>query len=362
MAKSISPEVNAGVHSNIGMDFQKNCTIYLFLEKYEQLKDESYFIILEHHEDVIFGFLDAKSMLSKIETYQAKKSSTKWTMSGLFEIIQKITITSQAILDDPHPKIGGFVQENYFATNNTIELKCKIQKQTYSHTINESTERFKYINLDQNIKVAISKGNNEITFTPQNILNLENLHFRFIDLGRTPKSQLEQLNGKFVNVFGEKILDHKAALYTMFYALEEIERELNQGNIAQLNDNKKRIESTQINGILKILTDKKRAYDFWRKKSEEICEALDVSILDQTMFGLHYENSFDKFKDINESEHKKIYDFVKNNTQIFGAYSSDKKCVRGFLDVFNMQKSTTLQSLQLKAIIAAAYTEVKNLL
>ncbi|TVR79680.1 MAG: hypothetical protein EA412_06115, partial [Chitinophagaceae bacterium] len=132
MTNNYKSEVNAGVHTNIGMDFQKNCTIYLFLEKYNQLQNQKYFIILEHLEDVIFGYLDNQAELSKIETYQAKKSSSKWINSGLLEIIKKIAETSQSVLNDPHPKAEDFSQDNFFATNNTIELKCKVNKQQYS--------------------------------------------------------------------------------------------------------------------------------------------------------------------------------------------------------------------------------------
>jgi len=362
MTNNYNYEVNAGVHTNIGMDFQKNCTIYLFLEKYNSLKNQRYFIILEHLEDIVFGYLDNPTEISKIETYQAKKSSSKWTNSGLLEIIKKITETSESVLNDPHPKASHFNQENFFATNNTIELKCKVSNQNYNCLVNESTESYRYSDLDQNIKDKIQKGSNEINFTPENILNLENLNFRFIDLGRTPKAQLEQLNGKFVSVFGNNINDHKAALHTFYYALVKIEREFNQGNVAKLSDNKKRIESTEIDTLINVLTNKKKAFDFWRDKKDELCEELNINLFDVTMFELHYENSFDKFKDIKESEHQKIFDFVEKNQQIFKNHYTDRACIASFLSSFNREKSSTFSDLQLKSTIAAAYIEVKNTL
>src|SRR5699024_1375558 len=104
MTNNYNPEVNAGVHSNIGMDFQKNCTIFLLLEKYNQLHHQKYFIILEHLEDIVFGYIENQTEISKIETYQAKKSSSKWTMNSLLEIIKKIAETSQSVLNDSHRK------------------------------------------------------------------------------------------------------------------------------------------------------------------------------------------------------------------------------------------------------------------
>ncbi|MCR1027002.1 hypothetical protein [Cellulophaga baltica] len=362
MAVKHNSEINAGVHANIGMDFQKNCTIYLFLEKYDDLKNQKYFIVLEHLEDIVFGFLENDTELSKIETYQAKKSSKKWTTGNILEIIKKIAETSQSILDDTLPKTSTFNQENYFATNHTIELKSTIKKKDYVCTVNESNEAYEYKNLNQNIKDKLLKGNKNVIFDSENKANFETLNFRFIDLGRTYKSQLDQLNGMFTSVFGDSITDHKAALHTFYYALKKIENRLNQGNSAKLSDNKKRIESYEIQNILNILTTKKLAFDFWRDKGEEIRQELNINIFDATIFELHYENSFDKFKDINESEHQKIFDFVENNKQIFKKHSLDKDCMSDFINSFNKEKSSTLSSLQLKATIVAAYIEIKNTL
>ncbi len=362
MANNNKSEVNAGVHTIVGMDFQKNATIYLFLEKYNSLKNQRYFIILEHLEDIVFAYMDNQSELSKVETYQAKKSTSKWTNSDVLEIIKKITETSQSVLNDPHPKKIDFAQENFFITNNTIELNCKVGKKNITCRVNESNEVFKYSDLDQHIKIKLQGGSNDVKFTLENISNLETLHFKFIDLARTPKAQLEQLNGKFVTVFGESIIDHKAALHTFYFALVEIEREFNQGNVARLSDNKKRIDSTEIETLINLLTNKKKAFDFWREKKDELCEKLSINMLEVTMFELHYENSFDKFKDIKESEHQKIFDYVTKNKQIFTTNFSERDCIASFYSSFNNEKSTTLSELQLKATIAAAYIEVKNTL
>src|SRR5699024_3674690 len=145
---------------------------------------------------------------------------------------------------------------------------------------NETNENYKYTDLNENIRTKIENGSNKVNFTSENISNFDTLHFKFIDLGRTPKAQFEQLNGKFVTVFGDKIVDHKAALHTLYNALMKIEREFNQGNVAKLSDNKKRINSNEIDTIINILTNKKKAFDFWRQKKEELCEELDINLYD----------------------------------------------------------------------------------
>lgn len=355
-------DINAGVHANIGMDFQKNCTIYLFLEKYEELQHQKYFIALEHHEDVILGYLDNHDVIEKIETYQAKKSSIKWTISSVIEILKKITEMSQALLDDPSPKSKCFSQKNYFATNNTIELKCTFQDQDYSCIINEVTNDHSYPNLNSKIKDRILQGNKKIKLTAQNKTNLATLRFRYIDLSRTAKSQFEQLCGKFRTTFPKSIADHQAALQAFFWSLKEIESVFNQGNLAFLSDRSKRLESDKIEEILSVLTLKSLAYEFWRNKNGEICKKLKIAVSEQIIFQLHYENSFDNFKDKTESEHKKIYDFIKYKTNILDNYYSDEDCILAFYNAFVEENSTTLHNLQLKAVIAAAYFEIRNTL
>ncbi|WP_221628815.1 hypothetical protein, partial [Elizabethkingia anophelis] len=92
----------------------------------------------------------------------------------------------------------------------------------------------------------------------------------FIDLGRNTKSQLDLLTGKFKSVFGNSILDHTAARDTLIYHLKEIESTYNQRDFPKLSDKNKKIDSSQINAIINILTTKNLALEFCRKKVEKI--------------------------------------------------------------------------------------------
>lgn len=83
-------DTNSGVQANVGFDFQRNTCLYLFLEKYNTLKNLNYFIMLEHYDDIVFGFLNLNGELTNVTTYQAKKSSKVWTTNQIYEIIQKI--------------------------------------------------------------------------------------------------------------------------------------------------------------------------------------------------------------------------------------------------------------------------------
>lgn len=361
MTENTKITVNSGVQTNVGMEFQKHCTLYLLLENYQTIKNKKYFIILEHLEDIVFGYIDDNDLLTEIETFQAKKATNKWSLNKLLEILKKIAEVSQTIIDDPILKYSTFFQTNYFATNHTIELKSdKISGIVHTETINETNTDVKYSDLNNNIKKKILDGNSSVVFSNIDKINIEKLSLKFIDLSRTPGNQIEQLYGKSRVVLGNQIQDHKAGIDTLLFYLKSIESKFNQGGIALLSDKTKRIESAEIRKIFNILTDKKLAYDFWRDKEKEICKALKISLFDRTQFKLHYLNSFDNFKDLKESEHKKIYDFIESSKSIFRNHTDEEDCILEFYEEFNKRKTTTFRDVQLKAVISAGFVAISN--
>src|SRR3989344_7302398 len=114
--------INSGVQANVGFDFQRNTCIYVFLNNYHNLKNQEYFIMLEHYDDIVFGFLNSSGELSQVTTYQAKKSSTVWTTNKIYEVIQKISNSGIEILKDSLKKSLDYNQVQHFITNNTIAL------------------------------------------------------------------------------------------------------------------------------------------------------------------------------------------------------------------------------------------------
>lgn len=348
---------NSGVQANVGFDFQRNTCIYVFLEKYNTLKTQEYFIILEHYDDIVFGFLNQKGELSEVTTYQAKKSSNVWTTNKVYEIIQKISDSGIELLKDKIKKSVDYNQSHFFITNHTIALdyKCLTTNKKKKVYINETNETLAYSSLNEDCKTALKEGNSKIKFNSEQIKHFENLNFSFVDLGRNTKSQLLLLTGKFKEVFGNTILDHKAARDTFIYHLKEIESTYNQGDIPQLNDTYKRLESTKIDDILKILTTKKLALDFCRKKAERICEELNINVFEAMSFELDFENSLEEFKDLKQGEHQKIIRFIENKKSVIVEFTNDILCIKELYNLFLKEKNSTLNSNQLKASIAAGY-------
>lgn len=348
---------NSGVQANVGFDFQRNTCIYVFLDKYVSIKNQEYFIMLEHYDDIVFGFLNSNGELSQVTTYQAKKSSKIWLTNQVFEIIQKISNSGIEILKDSLKKSSDYNQSQHFITNNTIVLdyQCSIEKKTKKIYVNETNESINYTSLNSDCQKSLKKGNSEIKFDIEQIDHFKNLNFTYIDFGRNTKSQLELLRGKFETVFGKSIIDHTAARDTLIFHLKEIESTYNQGDIPKLSDKHKRLESSKIDAILKTLTTKNLALDFCRKKSEKICEELSINVFDAMSFELDFENSLDEFKDLKQGEHQKIIQFIENKKGIFTNFTNDVLCIKELHSLFLKEQNSTLNSLQLKASMAAGY-------
>jgi hypothetical protein len=348
---------NSGVQANVGFDFQRNTCIYVFLDNYIDLRNKEYFIMLEHYDDIVFGFLNAKGELSQVTTYQAKKSTTVWTTNQVYEIIQKISNSGIEMLKDSINRSGDYKQSQHFISNHTIALdyKSSTEQKTKKVYINETNESIAYTSLNLDCQNSLKKGNSEITFSKEQIDHFENLNFTYIDLGRNTKSQLELLRGKFETVFGKSIIDYTAARDTLIFHLKEIESTYNQGDIPKFNDKHKRLESAKIESILKILTTKKLALDFCRKKSEKICEELSINVLDAMSFELYFENSLDEFKDLKQGEHQKIIRFIENKKSIFLNFTNDVQCIKKLYNLYLKEQNSTLNSTQLKASMAAGY-------
>lgn len=348
---------NSGVQANVGFDFQRNTCIYIFLEKYDILKDLNYFIMLEHYDDIVFGFLNLNNELSEITTYQAKKSSKVWTTNQLYEIIQKICKSGIELLKDDLKKSLDYNQSHHFITNNTISIdyKCTASNKKKKIYINETNESLKYSTLNPDCQDSLMKGNNEIQFNSDQLSHFQNLNFSYIDLGRNTKSQLELLTGKFKSVFGKSIVDHTAARDTIIHHLKEIESTYNQDDIPKLSDAKKKIDSSKINEILNVITTKNLALELCRKKADKICHELSINVFDAMTFELDFENSLDKFKDLRQGEHQKIIQFIENKKKIFLNYTNDVLCIKELYDLFIKERNSTLSQLQIKAAISAGY-------
>ncbi len=352
---------NSGVHANVGMEFQKHCVILILLENYHTYKAQNFFIILEHHEDIIFGFVNDKNELELLNAYQAKKSSRDWTRSSLLEILSKLIVNISFIRSDSIPKTSSCEINQHFTTNNDIVLKTTKSTVDHIDRVNETNPLIKYSSVNQPTKDYIEdKLKKKYGHTAVQLKDLNEVSFHYVDLNRKAKEQRQLLIGKIAELFEDKIADHKAAYSTLMYFLNESEKKYNQAGKPSLLDYDKRIESTEIFSAFKILTTKAKAFDIWRDKEYKFSQILNIGVFENKVFELHFENSFDKFKDLTEAEHQKIYSFVESKEQDLLLLTSDEDCLEKLVKTARKEINSKLLEVEFKAALCAAYLQFKE--
>jgi hypothetical protein len=343
---------NSGVDGSGGYEFQKHCALYIFLEKYQDIKDSKYFICLEHHEDFLFCYLDKNELIDYIETYQAKKSSKKWTLTKEFnEIIKKILEVGIDLSNDNSKKTKTYFHNLHFLSNHEINLSKSIKRKIYKNTVNERSSKIKFDELCKEIKDEILSLTD--TSTKHEI---NNLIFSYIDFAKTFTSQKHNLVGMFCDVFEDKVLDPKASVMTLLSLFRAAENTLNQNNIVSLMDKSKRVESEDINKTLKIITSKQKTFDAWRRQKNKYSSILKIPIKDRSHFELEFENAFDYIKDLNQVEHQKINNFV-NGIDLSDCYTSEEGLEKIIIK-FNDEYNTQFDSITIKASILSSYIQL----
>ena len=351
----IKQYANSGVDGASGYEFQKHCALYIFLEQYEEIKDKKYFICLEHYEDFLFCYLTRDELIEKIETYQAKKSSKKWTMnnSTFKDIVKKILQVGNDLKNDQTLKTINYTHNLHFSSNYEISLTKKIQKKTIENIINERNEIVKYNDLYKEIQDELL---DLVDVNTKNEIN--NLSFKYIDLNKTHQMQERVLVGMFNNIFGEKVRNHKASVLTLLSLFRDVENTLNQKNIISLMDKSKRVDSEQINRALNIITTKQKAFEDWKEKKNIYAPLLKISTMERNNFELHFENAFDYLKDLKQTEHQKIFNFVRK-IDLSNCYT-DEDSLKLIIDDFKLTNSTQFDDLTVKATILASYIQIRE--
>ncbi|GAA4393971.1 hypothetical protein [Hymenobacter koreensis] len=355
--QSPNTDANAGVQAGVGFDFQRNTCVYILLDQYNLLKNQNYFVMLEHYDDIVFAFNNDEGEISEVKIYQAKKSATVWTVGQLYEILTKMCDAGIGVMNDKLSKASDYCQHSYFITNNTItiEYKCSKSNKKLKAYVNETNDTVSYKSLHPDCQTVLKKGNKDFKFNSNQLIHLTNINFNYIDFGRNTKSQLQHLTGKFQEVFGNKISDHSAARDTLIKELKKIETTYNQGHQPKLSDASKKITSNKINEIINVITTKNLAIEFCRKKAEDICSKLLINVIDAMSFELDFENSLDNFKDLNQGEHQKIIHFIRGKKDNFVNFTDSVACIKSLHDDFISEQNSALSPTQLKAAIASGY-------
>jgi hypothetical protein len=361
MANS-SSSVNSGVHTSTGIEFQKHCALFLLFEKYPTIKEQKYFICLEHHDDFLFCYLTPTDIITSIDAYQSKKASGQWTMGkNLSEILKKLTQVGLDLLADTHPKDPQYSHNLRFITNDAISLNCGKRKNPKKLLINAGNNNIKFLDIDSDIQQNILNGLQKQAVTASDqVAELDKLSLLYVDLPKTARSQKDNLVGQFQRIFGSNVNDPSAAVDALLLLFRGIENTLNQENVAKLLDKSKRLESSEIAKAMKILTTQAKAYDLWRQRGDDIAQKLSISVFERDRFKLQFQNSLDLFKDLKQKEHQSILKYVQQNKARWFHHINEVACIEDIYNCFKAEKSSNLNEFELKAAIYAGYLEIRG--
>lgn len=109
-----------------------------------------------------------------------------------------------------------------------------------------------------------------------------------------------------------------------------------------------------------VLTTKAKCFEYWQDKETEVARNLQIRPIEKEQFKLDFSSAFDLFKSINEAEHKKILNFVKENVNSLTTFSEEENVSELYV-LFKKSERTNFNDLQLKAILFAALFEVLNI-
>lgn len=352
---------NSGVEGASGYSFQRCCVVYLLFEGFEAINLGSYFICLEHHEDFLFAFLDENGDLKQIDTYQAKKSRDDWKIdSDLCEIIGKMTSVGKELLNDPHGKSVDYSHTLNFLTNRNIVLTSKresgCEQQKEKIQVSNKLKRYDdlHIKIKENIEPRISKAILEKT-------ELGNVQFQYIDLAQSDKSWQRTLKGLSIEHFGKDVNDHEAVVSTLMRLLQDVEQTYNDGNLVLLSDRSKRVTGEKIKETFSMFVDGKKSFDLWRRYSEQLSNGLDLKLPIQRRASELLENCFDYFKDIQQVEYRKVYQFVEKRTDVDAEHSSETECIVDLYNLYLREFSPRLESHMVAFAVIAAYVETRGM-
>lgn len=361
----VSSSSNSGVEAGLGFSFQKCSAMCLLLDNFPQIGNRKYFIAFEHHDDFLYVFLNDEDHIEEILAYQAKKKavSSPWgTDDKLAEIICKLTVTGHnVLLDNSITRSANYKHSLNFVTNAAINLhNGKKGNKKQSIKIDSSQDKIKFSILNDEIKNEIERK--VIAHKEQHELTqINNIEFSYINLLNKHSENKNLLIGKMTVIFGDSIVDYKAALETLMTIFNDSELEYNTGSFPRLNNTAKWVAKHQIENTLDILTNEKKAYDFWRNHAADLCKQLKIPLKHKRNFKEHLNNCFDCFKSLENTEFKKILYFVRDNQNIDEYCYSEVDGIKALLDEMNNSISVKMEPYIIPFAVIAAYVETRDI-
>ncbi|PVZ70623.1 hypothetical protein [Pelagibaculum spongiae] len=110
-----------------------------------------------------------------------------------------------------------------------------------------------------------------------------------------------------------------------------------------------------------MMTESKKSFNFWRSYSKELAAQLEISLPIQRKSEELLKNCFDYFKDIEQIEYRKIYNFVKDRTDIDEKHISEADCIVDMYKTYKKEFDPRLENHMVAFSIIAAYVETRGM-
>lgn len=360
--------VNAGVTAQTGFELQRNCALLLILDDYKSYKDKSFFVCIEHQDDFLFAFTtDDHKTLQEVYTYQSKKKSGSiWTINADFgEIITKILGTGTNLIQDNMSKTNDYKHKLTFVSNTDMSLKYSPNdeekeegKKPVSIKVNEMNEIQSFNSLHSDIRNKIDSSVKD--YCKKNTKKFDegefnNLTLQWVDFPKTANKQREALIGLMHSKFPH-VVDPKASIELFIELFRKVEQTYNQGDIASLLDESKRLYAEDLKTTLDIIEKEQRTYEKWRNHAETFAPTFKIPLLVQESAKDKIRETFEYLKDLNNLDHKKIQKFIYDN-DYRAKYYSLVEMFKGYVSEIRESERINLNDIDIFFTCLCAYVE-----
>ena len=110
-----------------------------------------------------------------------------------------------------------------------------------------------------------------------------------------------------------------------------------------------------------MFTESKKSFDCWRKYSDEISIQLEMKLPIRRRAQELLENCFDYFKDIQQVEYRKIYNFVELRIDIDEKHIREVDCIVELYNCYQEEFQPRLENHMVSFAVIAAYVETRGM-
>lgn len=252
-----------------------------------------------------------------------------------------------------------------FVSNTDMSLKYspndeekKEGKEPVSIKVNEMNEIQSFNNLHADIRNKIDGSvkdyckKNTKTFDKG---EFNNLILQWADFPKTANKQREALIGLMHSKFPH-VVDPKASIELFIELFRKVEQTYNQGNVARLLDESKRLYAEDLKATLDIIEKEQRTYEKWRNHAQTFAPIFKIPLSVQDSAKDKIRETFEYLKDLNNLDHKKIQKFIYEN-DYREKYYSVAEMFKGYVSEVRESEHINLNNIDIFFTCLCAYVE-----